>query len=173
MNLLKSYDTLVKSCSHTTSEEAYFSRPHAHPHQAPLPLIPSESELSELLPPCALPCDSTTSAADIRGTSIALFSPIIIGCMPTQVPIAFPVVSIGFSGLIKRAHQAVWPVFEDDMWKPSERLMETIRHYASFPATGVSLRQMVQFGDRPSTGMCIHLVLLEYLEVFQLGRSQG
>ncbi|KAJ5175902.1 uncharacterized protein N7482_001779 [Penicillium canariense] len=39
------------------------------------------------------------------------------------------------------------------MWKPSERLMETIRHYASFPATGVSLRQMVQFGDRPSTGM--------------------
>ncbi|KAJ5363563.1 kinase [Penicillium cataractarum] len=38
------------------------------------------------------------------------------------------------------------------MWKPSERLMETIRHYASFPATGVSLRQMVQFGDRPSTG---------------------
>lgn len=39
------------------------------------------------------------------------------------------------------------------MWKPSERLMDTIRHYASFPATGVSLRQMVQFGDRPSTGM--------------------
>ncbi|KAF7713512.1 PDK/BCKDK protein kinase family protein [Penicillium ucsense] len=38
------------------------------------------------------------------------------------------------------------------MWKPSESLMETIRHYASFPATGVSLRQMVQFGDRPSTG---------------------
>jgi pyruvate dehydrogenase kinase 2/3/4 len=72
--------------------------------------------------------------------------------MPTQIPIAFPVVSFGFSGLIKRAHQAVWPVFEDDMWKPSERLMETIRHYASFPATGVSLRQMVQFGDRPSTG---------------------
>lgn len=31
--------------------------------------------------------------------------------------------------------------------------METIKHYASFPATGVSLRQMVQFGDRPSTGM--------------------
>ena len=30
--------------------------------------------------------------------------------------------------------------------------MDTIRHYASFPATGVSLRQMVQFGDRPSTG---------------------
>ncbi|GAD94529.1 [Pyruvate dehydrogenase [lipoamide]] kinase [Paecilomyces variotii No. 5] len=38
------------------------------------------------------------------------------------------------------------------MWKASERLMDTIRHYASFPATGVSLRQMVQFGDRPSTG---------------------
>jgi pyruvate dehydrogenase kinase 2/3/4 len=37
-------------------------------------------------------------------------------------------------------------------WKKSERLMDTIRHYASFPATGVSLRQMVQFGERPSTG---------------------
>ncbi|EGD94600.1 hypothetical protein TESG_02109, partial [Trichophyton tonsurans CBS 112818] len=37
-------------------------------------------------------------------------------------------------------------------WRASERLMETIRHYASFPATGVSLRQMVQFGDKPSTG---------------------
>jgi hypothetical protein len=85
--------------------------------------------------------------------------------MPTQVPIAFPVVSFGFSGLIKRAHQAVWPVFEDDMWKPSERLMETIRHYASFPATGVSLRQMVQFGDRPSTGMCINLGSLEEVQL--------
>lgn len=30
--------------------------------------------------------------------------------------------------------------------------MDTIRHYANFPATGVSLRQMVQFGDKPSTG---------------------
>lgn len=30
--------------------------------------------------------------------------------------------------------------------------MNTIRHYAGFPATGVSLRQMVQFGERPSTG---------------------
>jgi hypothetical protein len=37
-------------------------------------------------------------------------------------------------------------------WKKTERLMDTIRHYASFPATGVSLRQMVQFGERPSTG---------------------
>lgn len=37
-------------------------------------------------------------------------------------------------------------------WKASERLMDTIRHYANFPATGVSLRQMVQFGERPSTG---------------------
>ncbi|KAJ5739508.1 hypothetical protein N7533_012292 [Penicillium manginii] len=49
------------------------------------------------------------------------------------------------------SYKAWWPEF-DTMWKPSERLMETIRHYASFPATGVSLRQMVQFGDRPSTG---------------------
>ena len=38
-------------------------------------------------------------------------------------------------------------------WKKTERLMDTIRHYASFPATGVSLRQMVQFGERPSIGM--------------------
>lgn len=30
--------------------------------------------------------------------------------------------------------------------------MDTIRHYANFPATGVSLRQMVQFGQRPSVG---------------------
>ncbi|KGM91678.1 hypothetical protein PABG_12086 [Paracoccidioides brasiliensis Pb03] len=38
------------------------------------------------------------------------------------------------------------------MWKASDRLIDTIRHYASFPATGVSLRQMVRFGERPSTG---------------------
>ncbi|KAI5862379.1 mitochondrial branched-chain alpha-ketoacid dehydrogenase kinase-domain-containing protein [Durotheca rogersii] len=37
-------------------------------------------------------------------------------------------------------------------WKASERLMDTIRHYSKFPATGVSLRQMVQFGERPSIG---------------------
>ncbi|KAI9848256.1 MAG: hypothetical protein M1838_000612 [Thelocarpon superellum] len=37
-------------------------------------------------------------------------------------------------------------------WKKSELLMDTIKHYSSFPATGVSLRQMVQFGERPSTG---------------------
>lgn len=37
-------------------------------------------------------------------------------------------------------------------WKPSEKLMQTIRHYANFPPTGVSLRQMVQFGEKPSTG---------------------
>lgn len=30
--------------------------------------------------------------------------------------------------------------------------MATIKHYASFPATGVSLRQMVQFGETPSPG---------------------
>lgn len=30
--------------------------------------------------------------------------------------------------------------------------MDTIRHYAKFPATGVSLRQMVQFGEKPSVG---------------------
>lgn len=37
-------------------------------------------------------------------------------------------------------------------WKASEMLMETIKHYSTFPATGVSLRQMVQFGETPSTG---------------------
>ncbi|KAF2262343.1 alpha-ketoacid dehydrogenase kinase [Lojkania enalia] len=37
-------------------------------------------------------------------------------------------------------------------WKRTEKLMETIKHYSNFPATGVSLRQMVQFGERPSTG---------------------
>ncbi|EKD17048.1 pyruvate dehydrogenase kinase [Drepanopeziza brunnea f. sp. 'multigermtubi' MB_m1] len=37
-------------------------------------------------------------------------------------------------------------------WKKSERLMDTIKHYSGFPATGVSLRQMVQFGEKPSTG---------------------
>ncbi|KAJ5702952.1 hypothetical protein N7488_010500 [Penicillium malachiteum] len=62
-----------------------------------------------------------------------------------------------FTGFWKQRLQSIpnylsafWP--QDTMWKPSERLMDTIRHYASFPATGVSLRQMVQFGDRPSTG---------------------
>ncbi|CRK22771.1 hypothetical protein BN1723_012771 [Verticillium longisporum] len=37
-------------------------------------------------------------------------------------------------------------------WKKTEGLMNTIKHYASFPATGVSLRQMAQFGEKPSTG---------------------
>lgn len=37
-------------------------------------------------------------------------------------------------------------------WKKSEKLMDTIKHYSGFPATGVSLRQMVQFGERPGTG---------------------
>jgi pyruvate dehydrogenase kinase 2/3/4 len=38
-------------------------------------------------------------------------------------------------------------------WRKSEKLMDTIKHYSGFPATGVSLRQMVQFGESPSTGM--------------------
>jgi len=38
-------------------------------------------------------------------------------------------------------------------WKRSDALMQTIKHYANFPATGVSLRQMVQFGEKPSVGM--------------------
>ena len=34
----------------------------------------------------------------------------------------------------------------------SAQLMDTIKHYSNFPATGVSLRQMVQFGQNVSTG---------------------
>ncbi|KAK0290886.1 [Pyruvate dehydrogenase (acetyl-transferring)] kinase isozyme 2 [Friedmanniomyces endolithicus] len=37
-------------------------------------------------------------------------------------------------------------------WKKSSELMQTIKHYSSFPATGVSLRQMVQFGQNVSVG---------------------
>ncbi|TVY46055.1 [Pyruvate dehydrogenase (acetyl-transferring)] kinase, mitochondrial [Lachnellula occidentalis] len=37
-------------------------------------------------------------------------------------------------------------------WKKTDMLMNTIKHYSAFPATGVSLRQMVQFGEKPSTG---------------------
>lgn len=43
-------------------------------------------------------------------------------------------------------------------WKGSERLMDTIKHYSAFPATGVSLRQMVQFGEKPSTGIFFFLL---------------
>ncbi|KAF2404910.1 pyruvate dehydrogenase kinase, variant [Trichodelitschia bisporula] len=48
-------------------------------------------------------------------------------------------------------------------WRASERLMETIAHYANFPATGVSLRQMVQFGERPSTGTYRPHITMGYL----------
>ncbi|KAK4555542.1 [Pyruvate dehydrogenase (acetyl-transferring)] kinase isozyme 2 [Recurvomyces mirabilis] len=37
-------------------------------------------------------------------------------------------------------------------WKKSAQLMDTIKHYSNFPATGVSLRQMVQFGQHVSVG---------------------
>jgi pyruvate dehydrogenase kinase 2/3/4 len=40
-------------------------------------------------------------------------------------------------------------------WKASEKLLGNIGHYASFPPTGVSLRQMVQFGEKPSVGKVI------------------
>lgn len=69
----------------------------------------------------------------------------------TSIPPHFPGFWSNLQSFIPNL-SAFWP--ESTMWKPSERLMDTIRHYASFPATGVSLRQMVQFGDRPSTGMC-------------------
>lgn len=38
------------------------------------------------------------------------------------------------------------------LFHQSTQLMDTIQHYSSFPATGVSLRQMVQFGQNVSTG---------------------
>ena len=44
-------------------------------------------------------------------------------------------------------------------WKATDKLLSTISHYASFPATGVSLRQMVQFGEKPSTGKVTHACL--------------
>ena len=37
-------------------------------------------------------------------------------------------------------------------WKKTDVLMDTIKHYSCFPPTSVSLKQMVQFGERPSTG---------------------
>lgn len=37
-------------------------------------------------------------------------------------------------------------------WRTTPELMDKIHHYAQFPATGVSLRQMVQFGANPSDG---------------------
>ncbi|KAI3629496.1 hypothetical protein MIR68_012511 [Amoeboaphelidium protococcarum] len=38
------------------------------------------------------------------------------------------------------------------LFKISELLAKQIKHYASFPQTGVSLRQMVEFGQNPSQG---------------------
>lgn len=37
-------------------------------------------------------------------------------------------------------------------WRLTEDLKRKIYHYARFPATGISLRQMVQFGIQPSAG---------------------
>ncbi|KAK6360360.1 hypothetical protein TWF730_006504 [Orbilia blumenaviensis] len=37
-------------------------------------------------------------------------------------------------------------------WKMSRSLLDQITHYSTFPATPVSLRQMVQFGQNPSPG---------------------
>ncbi|EPS45056.1 hypothetical protein H072_957 [Dactylellina haptotyla CBS 200.50] len=37
-------------------------------------------------------------------------------------------------------------------WKMSRSLLDQISHYSRFPATPVSLRQMVQFGQNPSPG---------------------
>ncbi|ANB12606.1 protein kinase PKP1 [Sugiyamaella lignohabitans] len=37
-------------------------------------------------------------------------------------------------------------------WRLTPEMVKKISHYAQFPATGVSLRQMVQFGDNPSAG---------------------
>jgi hypothetical protein len=50
-------------------------------------------------------------------------------------------------------------------WKGTERLMDTIRHYANFPATGVSLRQMVQFGEKPSVGKFWNVSAIAYSDL--------
>ncbi|ODQ47906.1 hypothetical protein PICMEDRAFT_15781 [Pichia membranifaciens NRRL Y-2026] len=42
------------------------------------------------------------------------------------------------------------------MWKMSDALRHQIYKYAKLPQTGVSLRQMVQFGPRPSPGTLFH-----------------
>jgi pyruvate dehydrogenase kinase 2/3/4 len=46
-------------------------------------------------------------------------------------------------------------------WKPTEKLLSNVGHYASFPPTGVSLRQMVQFGEKPSIGMSLLEIYLK------------
>ena len=46
--------------------------------------------------------------------------------------------------------------------------METIKHYSGFPATGVSLRQMVQFGETPSTGD-LDLVIIISMKLIHAG----
>ena len=74
---------------------------------------------------------------------------------------------LGYSSFVK----AVRPEKSSMSWKKSEALMETIKHYSSFPATGVSLRQMVQFGERPSTGMIGSGVFLAELESDQFCRN--
>lgn len=38
-------------------------------------------------------------------------------------------------------------------------LQDSISHFAKFPATGVSLRQMVQFGEKPSIGKSLAMPL--------------
>lgn len=42
------------------------------------------------------------------------------------------------------------------MWKMSDSLRHEIYKYAKLPQTGVSLRQMVQFGPRPNQGTLFH-----------------
>lgn len=74
-----------------------------------------------------------------------------------------------------QADQQCWQADLVTMWRASEKLMETIRHYASFPATGVSLRQMVQFGERPSPGekqdLSLNCQRLEYGKIVMLNSS--
>ncbi|KAI0465030.1 hypothetical protein LJB42_000248 [Komagataella kurtzmanii] len=41
-------------------------------------------------------------------------------------------------------------------WKLTNQLRDKIYRYARFPPTGVSLRQMVQFGPKPSAGTLFH-----------------
>ncbi len=42
-------------------------------------------------------------------------------------------------------------------WKMSKSILDQVTHYSNFPATPVSLRQMVQFGQNPSPGEFLFL----------------
>lgn len=73
-----------------------------------------------------------------------------------QIPRVMSVLAIfRNSGGVRRLHSNASPVGikPGTGWHLTPELQRKIDHYAQFPATGVSLRQMVQFGGNPSDGM--------------------